>query len=191
MRKTAVMLVLASALAAAPAWAELETYKIDDGHTFVTFEISHIGFAWMPGRFNNVQGSLQYDPEDRSKSRAEFTVDMTSLDTAHAKRDKHLRGEDFFNVSKYPTATFKSTSYEPTGEDTAVMKGDMTIKGTTKKVEFQVQELAAREDPWGNFRRAFSATTEINLDDFNIDEYGLGEASKTAEVRIAVEALRQ
>lgn len=191
MRLHAPVLALALTVTAAPALAAEEQYAIDDEHTFVTFEISHIGFAWIPGTFNDVAGTFTYDPENRSNSGAEFTVMTKSLDTNHAKRDKHLRGEDFFNVSKYPEATFESTSYQPTGENTAVIKGDLTIKGTTKPVELQVTEMAAREDPWGNYRRAFQAATEISLDDFNVDEYGLGEASSTAELRIAVEGLRQ
>jgi len=191
MRLNATLLAFALAATATPALAAEEQYEIDDGHTFVTFEISHIGFAWIPGTFNDVSGSFTYDPDNRSNSSAAFTVETASLDTNHAKRDKHLRDEDFFNVSEYPEATFESTAYEPTGENTAILRGNLTIKGTTKPVEFRVTEMAAREDPWGNFRRAFEATTEISLDDFNVDEYGLGEASSTAEVRVAVEGLRQ
>lgn len=184
--------VLAFALAATamPA-AAAEQYEIDEAHTFVTFEVSHIGFAWMPGRFNNVSGSFTYDPEDRTNSGAEFTVRTESLDTDHAERDKHLRGDDFFNVSEWPEATFESTAYEPTGENTAILRGDLTIKGTTETVEFEVEELAAREDPWDNFRRAFSASTEIDMRDFNVDEYGLPEVSQPVELRIAVEGVRQ
>lgn len=191
MRLFAPTAALALAVTATPALAEPEQYQIDEGHTFVTFEISHIGFAWMPGTFNDVSGKFTYDPDDRSNSGAEFTVKTASLDTNHAKRDKHLRGEDFFDVSEYPEATFESTSYEPTGDNTAVLRGKLTIKGTTKPVELKVTEMAARTDPWDNFRRAFEARTEIVLADYNIDEYGLGEASSTAELRIAVEGLRQ
>lgn len=176
---------------AGTAHAEPNAYEIDTGHTFVTFEVSHIGYAWIPGRFNDVSGTFAYDPDDRSASRAEFTVEMASLDTNHAKRDKHLRGEEFFHVSEYPEATFESTSYEPTGENTAEMTGDLTIKGTTREVVFEVNELKAANDPWDNFRRSFEARTEINMDDFAIDGYGLPPASKTVELRIAVEGLRQ
>lgn len=191
MRLHATMLALALTTAATAALAAEEQYKIDDEHTFVTFEVSHIGYAWIPGTFNNVSGTFTYDPDNRGNSSAEFTIDTASLDTNHAKRDKHLRSDDFFNVSRYPEATFVSTSYEPTGESTGVLRGDLTIKGTTRPVELEVRELAAREDPWDNFRRAFEARTEISLQDFNVDEYGLPEVSHTAELRIAVEGLRQ
>ncbi len=180
--------LLASAGAAA---ADAEQYKIDAGHTFLTFEVSHIGYAWIPGTFTDVSGSFTFDPDNRSNSSAEFTIDTASIDTEHTKRDKHLRGEDFFNVSAYPQATFESTSYEPTGDNTAVMTGDLTIKGVTKEVELEVRELRAAKDPWDDFRRAFQATTRIHMDDFNIDQYGLPEVSKTVDLKIAVEGLRQ
>lgn len=173
------------------AVADAEQYEVDEAHTFVTFEVSHIGYAWMPGRFNEVSGSLSFDPDDRGNSSAEFTIQTESIDTNHAKRDKHLRSDEFFHVSEYPEATFESTSYEPTGDDTAVMTGDLTIKGVTREVEFEVRELRAAEDPWGDFRRAFEASTEINMDDFKVDQMGLPPESKNVELRIAVEGLRQ
>jgi len=173
------------------AFADAEQYEVDEGHTFVTFEVSHVGFAWLPGRFNDVSGSLAYDPDDPSNSSAEFAIRTESIDTNHERRDKHLRSDDFFDVSEYPEATFESTSYEPTGDDTAVMTGDLTIKGTTREVEFEVTEMRASEDPWGDFRRAFSASTQLDMDDFGIDQHGLPEVSKTVDLRIAVEAVRQ
>ena len=191
MRFSAPIAAFALAAMALPAAAAPEQYAIDEAHTFVTFEISHIGYAWIPGTFNDVSGTFTYDPEDRSNSSAAFTIKTASFDTEHAKRDKHLRSDEFFHVEQYPEATFESTSYEPTGENTAVMRGEMTIKGTTRTIELQVRELNAAEDPWGNFRRSFEARTEIDMRDFNIDEYGLPEVSQVAEVRVAVEGLRQ
>ena len=184
-RLHAPVLALAIGFASTPALADAENYAIDDAHTFVTFEISHIGFAWIPGSFNDVSGSFTYDPDSRSNNSASFAVKTASIDTEHAKRDKHLRSDDFFNVSKYPEATFESTAYEVTGDKSAILRGNLTIKGVTREVELEVTETAGREDPWGNFRRAFSATTQIDLADFNVDEYGLGEASSTADLRIA------
>lgn len=191
MRFHVPVLAFALAATAVPAAAAPENYAIDESHTFVTFEISHIGYAWIPGTFNDVKGTFTYDPENRSDSSASFTIKTASFDTEHAKRDKHLRSEEFFNVKKYPEATFESTGYEPTGENTAVMRGELTIKGTTRTVEWQVKELHAGVDPWENFRRSFEARTKIDMRDFNIDEYGLPDVSQVADVRVAVEGLRQ
>lgn len=176
------------------AQAAPEQYKLDPGHTFITFKTSHIGFSWMPGVFHDFSGTITYDPENRAASSAEFTVQTGSVDTFHAERNKHLRERDgLFETGEFPTAKFVSTSYEPTGPDSATLTGDLTIKGNTHTVEFKVQELAARKDPWGNFRRAFSATATINLVDFGLTYFADNNIPepKTAEINISVEALRQ
>ncbi|MDX1442733.1 MAG: YceI family protein [Gammaproteobacteria bacterium] len=180
----------ASLFVAGAAQAEPMEYKIDKGHTFITFEISHIGFAFLPGTFNDFDGSLTFDEANPENSSTEITVDVASIDTEHAERDKHLRGEDFFNVEKFPTASFKSTGIEMDG-NTGKLMGDLTIKGTTKPVTMDIELKNAAKDPWGNYRVAFEATTEIVLADFDIDNYGLGPASSTADVKIAVEATRK
>ena len=193
-RTSVISAFAALALGAGAAQAAPEQYKLDNGHTFITFKVSHIGYAWMPGVFHEFSGSLTYDPENRSNSKAEFTVQTASLDTFHSERDKHLRERDgLFETAEYPSAKFVSTAYEPTGPDTALLKGNLTIKGETRPVEFEVQEMAASEDPWGNFRRAFSATTTVPIQDFDLtwfEENGI-PLPKTADIKIAVEALRQ
>lgn len=196
MKRAAVTLtaIAALALGAGSANAAPEQYKIDTRHTFITFKVSHIGYSWMPGIFTDFSGSLTYDPENRSNSSAEFTVQTPSLDTFDAERDKHLRERDgLFETGEYPMAKFVSTAYEPTGPDTAVLKGDLTIKGETRPVEFQVKEMAASVDPWDNFRRAFSATATVPIQNFDLtwfEDNGI-PVPKTADIEIAVEALRQ
>lgn len=182
---TCALLLTGSVAVAAP-----QQFKVDSAHTAVRFKISHIGFSWIHGRFNDVSGSFTYDPENPGNSSARFTIQAASIDTGHAERDKHLRGEDLFAVGEYPTATFVSTGYEKTGEDKAILAGKLTIKGVTHPVEFQVAELAARTDPWGNFRRGFSARTTVRLTDYNID-FGVGTPSQTAEIIVSLEGVRQ
>ncbi|MGD8711033.1 MAG: YceI family protein [Ectothiorhodospiraceae bacterium] len=186
---TIALTVCAGAAFAAPA-----TYKIDPTHTFITFKTSHIGFAWIPGSFNEFEGQFKYDAEDRANSSAQFTVQTDSIDTHYATRDKHLRERDgLMEVAEFPTAKFVSTDYEPTGENTGKLKGDLTIKGETRPVTFDVKELAGREDPWGNFRRAFQATTEVSLTDFGITYFADNGMSmpETATIKVAIEGLRQ
>lgn len=188
-------LVIASALAlglatsSGTASADAQAYEIDPGHTFITFEISHIGFSFLPGSFNDFSGTLRYDSEEPSNSSTQFTIRTASIDTEHAERDKHLKSDDFFHVEEYPTATFKSTSFSLNDDDTGTLEGDLTLKGVTNPVTLDVEMTGATEDPWGNHRIAFIATTEITLKDFNID-YDLGPASRNADLRIALEAIR-
>lgn len=188
---TLIALVTLS-LATATAHAEPQDYEIEKSHTFIAFKISHIGYAWMPGVFKEFSGELTYDPANRSNSEVSFTVETPSVDTFHSERDKHIREkEGLLYTTEYPKATFESTSYEPTGHDTAVLTGDLTIKGKTHEVEFEVEEGKAAEDPWGDFRRAFTATGKINLKDFGITHFEGMEAPKYATLEIAVEALRK
>lgn len=182
---TCALLLTGSVAVAAP-----QQFKVDSAHTAVRFKISHIGFSWIHGRFNDVSGRFTYDPENPGNSSARFTIQIASIDTGHAERDKHLRGEDLFAVGEYPTAAFVSTGYEKTGEDKAILAGKLTIKGVTHPVEFQVTELAARTDPWGNFRRGFNARTTVRLTDYNID-FGVGTPSQTAEIIVSLEGVRQ
>ena len=188
-RLTTVLSVTAMLAIAVPAGAAPEQFAIDKAHTFVTFKVSHIDFAWIPGAFTDFNGELVYDPENRANSKVTFTVKVPSLSTWHAERDKHLKSGDFLEAEKYPEAKFVSTAYEPTDEDTATLRGNLTLHGVTRPVEFTVNELAGREDPWGNFRRAFEATGEIRLADFKIANFD--GAVESAEMKIALEATRK
>lgn len=167
-------------------------YKIDtEGqHAFIQFRIQHLGYSWLYGRFNDFDGGFTYDEANPDKSKVNVTIDMDSIDSNHAERDKHLRGEDFFHVSKYPEARFVSTSFEDHGDGTATLKGDLTIKDATRNVTIDVKHIGHGEDPWGGYRRGFAGTTTIKLKDFNID-YDLGPASTYAELELSIEGIRQ
>ncbi|MDZ7805256.1 YceI family protein [Thiohalophilus sp.] len=169
-----------------------EQYKFDTKgqHAFIEFRIQHLGYSWLYGRFNDFDGSFTYDKANPGKSKVNVTIDMSSIDSNHAERDKHLREEDFFHVSKYPEARFVSTSFEEHGDGTATLKGDLTIKDATRNVSIDVEHIGHGEDPWGGYRRGFQGTTTIKLKDFNID-YDLGPASTYAELELSIEGIRQ
>jgi len=109
----ATMIIFGAAL---PAQA-VENYVMDTQkhHAFIQFKIAHLGFSWILGRFNEFEGTFSFDAKHPENNRVQVTIDTASIDTNHAKRDKHLRSPDFFNVSKYPTATFESTRYDDKG----------------------------------------------------------------------------
>ena len=152
-------------------------YKIDvDGaHAFVQFRVKHLGFSWLYGRFNDFDGSFSYDPNDDSKNRVEVTVDVASIDSNHAERDKHLRSKDYFNVSKYPTANFVGTKYETTGEGLAKLTGELTLLGVTKEITLDVEYIGAGKSPWGDERIGFEGRTTINAQDFGVPASWLTE----------------
>lgn len=180
---TAALMLSAPVVLAAP-----HTFKIDPTHTFIQFRISHLGFSILNGRFNEVKGHFGYDEIEPENSYTRMDVTTASIDTNHAERDKHLRGEDFLDVEKFPTATFVSISFDEDGKS-GTLKGDLTLHGVTKQVEFYVQRLGGGEDPWGGHRQGFKAQATIPLKDFGID-YDLGPESETLYLDAFVEGVR-
>jgi polyisoprenoid-binding protein YceI len=174
------------------ALAETERYVIDTkgAHAFIQFRIKHLGYSWLYGRFNDFSGTFTYDADDHSKSQVEVQINTASLDSNHAERDKHLRGDDFLDTGKYPKATFKSRSYRETGFNKAVLTGELTFRGVTRPITIEVDRIGNGPDPWGGYRRGFEGRTEFALKDFGID-YNLGPASRKVEMILTVEGIRQ
>ncbi|MGM0951994.1 MAG: YceI family protein [Pseudomonadota bacterium] len=186
---SAVSLALAGA---AHADEHSGTYAFDnkDTHQFITFKISHLGYSWLYGRFNDFDGQFQYDADNPENSSVSVTVDTASIDSNHAERDKHLRSEDFLYVSEFPEATFKSTRVVVDEEGEADIIGDLTLRGVTREITLDAEMLGHGEDPWGGYRMGFEAETELRLKDFDIP-MDLGPASETVELEISVEGIRQ
>jgi polyisoprenoid-binding protein YceI len=172
--------------------AQAADYKIDveGAHAFVQFKIKHLGYSWLLGRFNDFDGDFSYDAKAPEKSSISVNIDTTSLDSNHAERDKHLKGSDFLNVSKFPTATFKSTKFEPKDENTATVTGTFTLHGVTKNISFDVNKIGEGKDPWGGYRVGFEGKTTLKLADYGIT-YNLGPASANVEIGLFIEGIRK
>jgi polyisoprenoid-binding protein YceI len=162
----AVVLIFGAQLSVAAT----ETYVIDTkgAHAFIQFKISHLGYSWIYGRFNTFEGSFTTDSEDFSKSKVKLTIDPSSVDTNHAERDKHIRGEDFLNVKKYPDSGFVSTKVIPGKDGAAVVEGDLTLHGVTKQIKIDIKKVGEGKDPWGGYRKGFEGTAAFNPADFGI-----------------------
>ena len=113
-------------------------WQLDDSHTRVGFSVNHLGFSTTMGRFNDVQGMVNYDIKDPSKTKLSFTIATDSIDTNWDARDKHLKTDEFFNVAKYPTMTFKSTKVSFINPQQAKVTGDFTMLGQTKPLTLDV-----------------------------------------------------
>lgn len=167
-------------------------YAIDkEGqHAFINFKTGHMGFSMLHGRFNDFDGSFSWDADKPQDSKVEVVINTASVDSNHAERDKHLRSGDFLNVDKHPQATFKSTSVEMTGENTAKVTGDFTFNGVTRPVVIDAVFIGEGEDPWGGYRAGFEGTTSIKLADYNIS-MDLGPASAVVELDLTIEGVRK
>jgi len=182
-----ITLIAASSLTATAADYVIDTKGM---HAAINFRIQHLGYSWLYGQFRDFTGQFSFDENSPDAGSVTVNIDTTSIDSNHAERDKHLRGDDFLAVDKFPEATFTSTSVDLDSDGNGTISGELTLKGNTRPVTLDVQGIGAGDDPWGGYRRGFEATTELALADFGID-YNLGPASENVELILSIEGIRQ
>jgi polyisoprenoid-binding protein YceI len=146
----------------------MPSYNIDSAHTAANFTVRHMMVTNVRGGFEKVSGTLNFDPANPATSSVDVTIDVASINTGVADRDNHLRSADFFEAEKYPAITFKSTKVEPTGDNTAKVTGDLTIRDVTKSVVLDVEFLGQTASPFGDTRIGFEASTAVNREDFGL-----------------------
>lgn len=171
-------------LFSAPA-ARADVYVVDPVHSSAEFRVRHLGVSNTSGRFDDVSGTVVFDESDPSKCSVEMVVKTESVDTDNEARDKHLRGEDFFNVEKYPTMTFKSTSVKKKSDDTYEVTGDFTLLGVTKPITVTAELIGRGEDREGKALVGFESSFTIKRSEFGMDKM-LGESLIGDDVKITV-----
>ena len=144
------------------------TWNIDPSHTQIEFSVRHMMIAKVRGQFESFEGKIHLNAEDPTASWAEGTVDVNSIDTKDEQRDGHLRSADFFDVETYPKMSFRSSRIESLGASQYKVYGNLTIKDVTREVVFNVADEGQAQDPWGNKRWGFSASTKISRKDFGL-----------------------
>jgi polyisoprenoid-binding protein YceI len=177
------------------ATAHATTWKVDVAHTNVGFSVSHL-FTSVHGRFDDFDGTIQFDPEKPEATVVRGTIEATSINTNNEKRDRHLRSSDFFYVEKYPTLSFESTGVRDVSGKQGKLEGGLTIRGVTRPVVIDAAFLGQGTDPWGNVRAGFTATLTINRSDFGLNwnellETGGWLVGDEVEIRIDAEGLIQ
>ena len=146
------------------------TWAIDPVHSEVSFTVRHMMVSKVRGRFDKFEGTI-VTGEDPLASSVTATVDLSSINTGQEQRDAHIRSADFFEVEKYPEMTFVSTGVKHGGGG-FILEGDLTLKGVTKPVAFNLEVNGFGPDAYGGTRAGFSATTEINRTDFGVNFNG-------------------
>lgn len=172
--------------------ASADDYVIDTkgGHASINFRISHLGFSWLVGRFDNFSGTFSYDDKNIPAAKISVTIDTASINSNHGERDKHLRGADFLDAEKFPNASFVSKSVTTKGERKASIVGDLTLRGVTKSVAIDADHVGGGDDPWGGHRHGFVGRTTLVLADYGIVK-NLGPAAKQVELELHIEGVRQ
>jgi polyisoprenoid-binding protein YceI len=154
-------------LSGVTAFAQSSSWVIDTNHSQTNFQIRHAGVSTVRGSISGVTGTVVWDDKDPSKSSVEATINATTVSTNNEKRDAHLKSPDFFNVEKFPTLTFKSTSVTGANGKLQVI-GDLTLAGVTKSVTLDVDgPTVPVKGMGGKLVTGFSATGMLKRSDFN------------------------
>ncbi len=175
-------LSLALAMAVAPLAlpAKVSTWTLDQSHSEIGFEVTHLGIAKVRGRFTEGNATIKLDAKDITKSKVQITIPVKSVSTGNAKRDGHLLDGDFFEAAKHPNIEFKSTKISKTS-DGYLLEGKLSIRGVTKDVALKAQLGEPLATDWGFNKRAFSLRGSINRFD-----YGVAWSKKTKAESLVV-----
>jgi polyisoprenoid-binding protein YceI len=187
MRKT--VLLLAIAALPATSMAAASSYTVDPNHTFPHFEINHLGFSTMHGRFDKTEGKLTVDLAGKTGS-VDIKIDAGSVDTGFNKRDEHLRSPDFLNAAEYPTITYKSSKVVIRDDSTATVDGTLTLMGVSKPVTLTVDHIKCGANPMNKKEMCgFNATTTIKRSDYGVN-FALPAIGDEMKITIELEALK-
>lgn len=185
---SAALLVVGLGLGATP-------YTLDTSHSTVGFSVKHLMITNVKGIFKEFSGEIDFDNKTKSFNVFKGIVKTASIDTGIVKRDNHLRSEDFFLAEKFPKMTFVMKRYEIDGDE-GIMHGDLTIRGITKAVEMEVEDLGTIRDMEGNNRVGFTLKGKIKRGDFGLKwnkalEFGGVAVGEKVKITIEIEAVEQ
>ena len=150
-------------------------WAIDPMHTEVQFKVKHLVISTVTGFFKKFSGSVESNGDDFDGASVTFSLDVNSIDTNQADRDGHLKSADFFAVEQFPTVDFNGTLVKKSGEEYK-LTGDLTIRGTSKPIEFAVEFGGTMVDPWGNTKAGFEINGKINRKDYGLTWNALTES---------------
>ena len=171
-------------------------WDFDKVHSSVNFSVRHLMVSKVRGQFHDWTGTLVLDDADITRSTVEVTIQAASIDTRDEKRDAHLRSADFFDIEKFPTLAFKSTSVDKISDQELAIHGDLTIHGITRPVVLVTEASGFQKDPWGGTRTGFSAHVSIEREEFGLTwnaalEAGGVVVGKKVEITLEIEAVQK
>ena len=191
MKRRFIKVVMLSALSlplALPAFAAPESYTLDPSHTNIIWFANHFGFSSPSGKFTAVKGTVSLDEDNTEASKVNVIITLGSVITGVEKLDEHLKTDAFFDIAKFPTASFVSDNVNMTGKDTAVVHGNLILHGITKPVILDVTLNKIGENPITHKKTVgFSATTTIKRSDFGMN-YGVPGIGDDVKIMIEAEA---
>jgi len=190
MLRTVLPAALVTAALAGPALASTDAYVLDASHSQVVFSYDHLGYSTTYGMFSGFEGEIAFDAETPENSSVTVSMPVRSMLTGWEARFEHFMSEDFFGAAEDDMITFTSTGIEVTGEDTALITGDLSMNGVTKEVVLdaklnQMGDHPMAERPWAGF----DATTTLLRSDFNVGAFAPFVGDEV-DVIISIEAMK-
>jgi len=168
---------------------EAKDYEIDGVHSAVIFTVSHLGISNTWGRFDSIAGTLKFG-DGAGANAIDVTVKAGSISTGDAKRDGHLKSPDFFSAKEFPTISFKSKSWNKTGDKSYDVAGDLTLHGVTKSVTIPIKKIGEGKGPMGMYRVGFEGVLKIKRTDYGMTKY-VGAAGDEVTLHIGIEGMRK
>jgi polyisoprenoid-binding protein YceI len=150
-------------------------WALDNAHSEIQFKVRHLMVSWATGNFKEFKAEVESDGEDFTTAKVRFTADVNSINTNNEQRDAHLKNGDFFDAENHPQIKFEGEKLEKIGEDEYKLHGNLTMRGTTKKIALNVEFGGIMQDPWGQTRTGFTLSGKINRKDFGISFGGVTE----------------
>ena len=185
----AALLAMLALMISTPA-VHAQTYNIDPGHTYPSFEADHLGLSFWRGKFTKTTGKVVLDRGSSAGGSIEITIDASSIDFGHAKMNENARGKDMFNVEQFPTVTYKSRALKFEGEKLVAVEGDMTLLGVTKPMPLKVTHFKCMMHPM--LKRevcGVDASARFDRSDYGLS-YGVPRFSPEVKLQIQAEAVR-
>lgn len=164
----ALTMLLVMGISPAATAADATSLKIDPQHSAVNFEVTHLMFMKVSGKFREFEGTFDFDEGRGTLFNIDVAIQAASIDTNVEARDNDLRSRRFFDVEKFPALTFKSTAPTELNDGKGHIRGILTMHGVEKEVVLDAELLGKGKDPWGNLKYGFQATTTINRKDFGM-----------------------
>jgi polyisoprenoid-binding protein YceI len=174
------------------AFAATETYDIDSKHSFANFMIRHV-VAKTSGSLNEISGVIHIDRDNLANSSVNAKINLLSINTGLAKRDEHIKKEEYLDAAKFSDVTFVSKKVVPKSATEGMMTGLFTLHGVTKEITIPFKVLGFGADPWGGQRSGFEAHTVLKASDFDLP-WGAkadGPVGNDIEVTLLIEGIKQ
>jgi len=155
-------------------------WVIDPAHSELQFKVKHLVISTVTGSFKTFSGEVVSDTDSFENGKVSFNIDVNSIYTNQEQRDEHLKGTDFFDAATFPAISFESTSFTKASGDDYTLAGNLTMKGVTNPVEFNVEFGGSEKDNYGNVKYGFEVSGKVNRKEFGLTYNALTEAGGLA-----------